>query len=51
VERETIKSLGNKVGLAALALLLPGGLIVGGALAYREYRKRAAEADSTKATP
>jgi hypothetical protein len=37
VERKTL----NKAGLAALVVLAPGGMILGGLLAYRAYRKRA----------
>ena len=36
VERKTL----NKAGLAALVVLAPGGMILGGLLAWRAYRKR-----------
>jgi hypothetical protein len=46
VERKTL----NQAGLAALVLLAPGGMILGGLLAYRAYRKRAA-ASAAKDAP
>ena len=44
MERKTL----NKAGLAALVVLAPGGMILGGLLAYRAYRRRV-EAAATKA--
>ena len=42
----------NRVGLAAAILLVPGGLILGGALAARRYRKRAeSDVEPIKADP
>jgi len=38
VERNTL----NKAGLAALVLLAPGGMILGGLWALRAYRQRQA---------
>ncbi|MDB5674672.1 MAG: hypothetical protein JWM65_1654 [Sphingomonas bacterium] len=40
MERKTL----NKAGLAALVVLAPGGMILGGLLAWRAYRKRAEQA-------
>ncbi|CAN5387238.1 hypothetical protein BH10PSE14_BH10PSE14_36040 [soil metagenome] len=37
----------NKAGLAAIVVLAPGGLILGGLLAYRAYRRRAGAANDT----
>ncbi|MEG3146696.1 hypothetical protein U1839_18750 [Sphingomonas sp. RT2P30] len=37
MDRKTL----NKAGVAALVVLAPGGMILGGLLAYRAYRKRA----------
>ncbi len=37
MEKDTLK----KAGVAALVVLAPGGMILGGLLAYRAYRKRA----------
>ena len=49
MERKTL----NKAGLAALVVLAPGGMILGGLLAYRAYRKRveaaARDTDTTRA--
>ncbi|MDH7974064.1 hypothetical protein QH494_17890 [Sphingomonas sp. AR_OL41] len=38
MERKTLE----KAGLAALVVLAPGGMILGGLLAYRAHRKRTA---------
>ena len=36
VDRKTL----NKAGVAALVVLAPGGIILGGLLAWRTYRRR-----------
>ncbi|MFA5965910.1 MAG: hypothetical protein WC804_17985 [Sphingomonas sp.] len=36
MEKKTL----NKAGLAAVVVLAPGGLILGGLLAWRAYRRR-----------
>ena len=43
----------NRIGLGAAILLVPGGLILGAALAVRRYRQRAdaAETAPVKADP
>ena len=43
----------NRVGLAAAILLVPGGLVLGAAIAARRYRKRTDEAEAApvKADP
>jgi hypothetical protein len=48
MDRKTL----NRVGLAAAILLVPGGLILGAALAARRYRQRPDEAaEPVKADP
>ena len=49
MDRKTL----NRVGLAAAILLVPGGLILGAALAARRYRQRADDqrAEPVKANP
>jgi hypothetical protein len=45
MDRKTL----NRVGLAAAILLVPGGLILGAALAARRYRQRVDEAETAPA--
>lgn len=41
----------NRVGLAAIILLAPGGFVLGASLAARRLRKREAEKDAADGRP
>ncbi|MBY0518873.1 MAG: hypothetical protein K2P79_00415 [Sphingomonas sp.] len=41
----------RRIGLTAAVLLVPGGFLLGGALAARRYRKGIGAADRAETTP